>query len=167
MSERRLIALENTKFIYKTNFSGDPERDTYGSDTRKGNIIIPDERLALDLMDEGFNVKKTKPRPGYEDEYEPVYYISAIVNYDTNWPPRIYLVSGNAEPLELDEESIVEIDRCYVRNVNVTLNPHRNKRTGRMSLYVRTMYVEQDLEDDPFAHRYARRNDDEGGPLPF
>ena len=159
MAERRLIAIENTKFIYRTNFSGDPERDTFGSDARKGNIIIPDEDLALDLIEEGFNVKQTKPRPGEEEGFVPTYYVSAIVNYDTDWPPRVYLVSGRSEPVLLDEETIDEIDKCYVLNVNVTLNPHRNKRTSRLSLYVRTMYVEQDIEDDPFAHRY-RRDDD-------
>ena len=89
------------------------------------------------------------------------------VNYDSKWPPKIYLVSGEAEPVLLDEESINSLDMCQVRNVNVVLNPYMNERTGRKSLYVRTMYVEQDIDDDPFASRYRRGNDDEDGTLPF
>lgn len=154
---RKLISIENTKFIFKTNFSGDPERDTYGSDARRANIIIPDPDMAMALREEGFNVKQTKPRPGFEDEFVPEYYVAIGVNYDTNWPPRIYLVSGDAEPVELNEETVGSLDMCYVRNVNVVLNTYHNKRTGRCSLYVRTMYVEQDIEDDPFASRYRRR----------
>ena len=157
--ERRLISIENTNFIWRTNFSGDPERDSFGNDARQANLIIPDEEQALELMREGFNVKKTKPREGEEEGFVPTYYVSIKVNYDTNWPPKICLVSGDSEPVELTEETIDILDKCYVLNVNAILNPYQNPRTGRSSLYVRTMYVEQDIEDDPFAHRYARRGE--------
>lgn len=154
--ERNLVTIEDTTFIFRTNFSGDPERDTFGSDARTANIIIPDEKLALELMDEGFNIKMTKPRPGEEEGFSPTYFVSIKINYDTEWPPKIYLVSGDAEPVLLDEETIDMLDSIYVANVNVVLNPYRNQRTNTCSLYVRTMYVEQDVEDDPFAHRYSR-----------
>ena len=163
---QKLIAVENTKFIFRTNFSGDPERDTFGSDARRANIIIPSVDQAQYLIDQGFNVKETKPRPGEEDGFEPIYFVAIGVNYDSNWPPKIYLVSGDAEPVLLDEESVNSIDMMQVRNVNVVLNPYENQRTGRKSLYVRTMYVEQDINDDPFASRYRRGSDDDG-QLPF
>lgn len=160
MQERRLISIENTNFIFRTNFSGDPERDSFGSDARRANIIIPDHMQARELIDAGFNVKSTKPKPGEEEDFVPTYFVAVNVNYDTEWPPKIYLVSGDGAPVLLDEESVDTIDRCYVCNVNVMLNPYENARTGRKSLYVRTMYVEQDIEDDPFAHRYARNSED-------
>lgn len=163
--ERKLISIENTKFIYRTNFSGDPKRDTFGSDARKANIIIPDHMQARELIDAGFNVRATKPRPGEEEDFVPTYFVSINVNYDTDWPPKIYLVSGNAKPVELNEETVDILDKCYVLNVNAVLNPYVNKMTGKSSLYVRTLYVEQDIEDDPFAHRYFN-NDDQDEP-PF
>lgn len=165
MAERRLITIDNTKFIFRTNFSGDPERDNFGSDARKFNIIIPDAEQALDMKEDGFNVKTTKPRPGEEDDFVPTYFVSVNVNYDTAWPPKIYLVSGDAEPRLLDEDTVDILDKCYVMNVNAVLNPYQNQRTGRSSLYVRTMYVEQDVEDDPYASRYSKRKDDD--ELPF
>ena len=158
--EKRLISIEDTNFIYRTNFSGDPERDSFGSDARVANIIIPDHEQARELIDAGFNVKITKPREGEEEGFVPTYFVSIKVNYDTDYPPRIYLVSGDSTPVLLDEESIDILDKCYVLNVNATLNPYQNPRTGKNSLYVRTMYVEQDVEDDPFAHRYARKNEE-------
>ena len=160
MAEKRLISIENTNFIWKTNFAGDPDRDSFGSDARQANVIIPDHMQARELINEGFNVKSTRPKEGEEEGFVPTYFVSIKVNYDTNWPPKIYLVSGNAEPVELNESTIDLIDRAYVRNVNVILNPYQNQRTGSKSLYVRTMYVEQDIEEDPFAHRYVRRNDE-------
>ena len=160
MSERRLISIENTNFIWTTNFAGDPERDSFGSDARQANIIIPDHMQARMLIDEGFNVKSTRPKEGEEEGFIPTFFVNIKVNYDTNWPPKIYLVSGDSEPKELTEETVALIDKAYVRNVNVVLNPYQNSRTGTKSLYVRTMYVEQDIEDDPFAHRYANRGEE-------
>lgn len=154
MIERKLISIENTKFIFRTNFSGDPDRDKYGSTVRKGNVIIPDHIQARELIDAGFNVKMTKPREAEDEGFAPKYFVSVIVNYDSERPPKVYLVSGDAEPVLLDEESIAAIDSCYVLNVNVTLNPYYNQRTDRNSLYVKTMYVEQDMEEDPFMDRY-------------
>jgi hypothetical protein len=156
MRDSKIISIENTRFIFKTNFSGDPERDSFGSDARKANIIIPTEEQAHELMDAGFNVKVTKPRPGEEEGFRPTYFVSFNVNYDTEWPPKIYLVSGDADPVPLDEDSVNMLDKIYVINVNAVFNPYENQKTGRRSLYVRTMYVEQDIEDDPFASRYRR-----------
>lgn len=154
--EKRLVNIENTRFIFMTNFSGDPERDNFGSDARKANLVIPDYDQAMELIDQGFNVRATKPRQDDEEDFVPTYFISVNANYDTDWPPKIYLVTGDEEPRLLDEESVGIIDKCYVLNVNAVLNPYENQRTGRKSLYVRTMYVEQDIEDDPYASRYAR-----------
>lgn len=158
MAEKKLVCIDDTRFIWKTNFSGDPSRDNFGSEVRKGNVIIPSEAQARELMNEGFNVRRTEPRDGEDEGYEPTYFISITVNYDSNWPPKIYLVSGDSNPELLDEESIATIDKCNdkggVKNVNVVLNPYYNNKTHRPSLYVRTMYVEQDVESDPYASRY-------------
>lgn len=154
MGEKKIIHIENTKFIYQTNFSGDPERDRFGSSDRKANIIIPDERLAEELLDIGVNVKRTKPKASEDEEFEPVYFVPVKANYDSAWPPKIYLVSGDAAPRLLDEVSVGTLDNCYVLNVDVVLSTYFNPMTNRTSLYIRTMYVVQDVEDDPFANKY-------------
>lgn len=157
-NEKKIISIENTKFIFRTNFAGDPEKDSYGSDARKGNILIPDEQQAMDLIDAGFNIKHTKPRDDEEDDFIPKYFVSISANYNSEWPPKIYLVTGRAEPVLLDDQSIGAIDKVYVINVNVVLNPYTNGKTGRNSLYIKTMYVEQDIDDDPFASKYLARD---------
>lgn len=157
MNERKkkpVITIEGTRFIWRTNFSGDPERDSFGSEARKASIVIPDERQALAMLNQGFNVKKTTPKPGEEEGFVPTYFVTITVNYDTDWPPKIWLISGNADKILLDSSTIDILDKCYILNVDVVLNPYQNKRTGKSSLYVRTMYVTQDVEDDPFASRY-------------
>ena len=156
-NSKKLVCIENTKFIYNTNFSGDPERDRFGSDARQANIIIPDEAFALDLLENGFNVKVTKPRPEDED-YVPTYFVPIKLIYDSNWPPKVYLVVGDdVEPKLLDEESIDTLDYCRILSVDAVLNPYHNPRTGKSSLYVQTMYVVQDIESDPYANKWMRR----------
>lgn len=147
-----LIRIEDTNFIYTTNFSGDPDADKYKSTTRKGNLIIPDPEMAMELREQGFNVKETRPREGYEDEFVPTYYMSIILNYRSAYPPTVYLVNDN-EPVFLDEESVDILDRIRVRNVKCMLNGYEWEE-GRFTAYVKTMYVEQDLSDDPFADYY-------------
>ena len=149
------ITISDSKFIFATNFSGDPKRDRFGSTARKANLIIHNTRLVDDLIREGFNVRQTKPKPG-EDDFMPTYFISVRANYNAKYPPRIFLVSGDGVPVRLDEKTVGQIDNCYVRNVNAILNPYVNPNTGLKSLYIRTMYVEQDVENDPFASRYSR-----------
>ena len=166
MNEPRLIVIDDTKFIFKTNFAGDPKEDRFGSTKRRGNIIIPDPEMAAELFNNGFKVKATKPKPDEDEEnFEPTYYISVMLNYDSWCPPEVYLVSGGAAPVPLDENSVGVVDKCYVLRVRVTLNPYENPKTGIKSMYVRTMYVEQDVADDPFAHMYANRGSE--GTLPI
>lgn len=159
----KIISIENSRFIFETNFSGDPRRDKYRSTKRKANLIIPDHELARQMIDEGFNIKVTKPREGEEEGFIPRYYTPIIVNYDSKWPPKVYLVSGDSEPVLQDEESIESLDRIRIQNVNVILSPH--EWDGGYTLYVKTMYVEQALDDDPFAARYTRRRDREEMPF--
>jgi len=156
MRDSRIIAIENTRFIFTTNFSGDPERDNYGNSDRKANIIIPTKEQADDLAAAGFNVKCTKPKEGEEEGFVPTYFVSIKANYDSEWPPRIFLVCGDAEPELLTVDTVKRLDMIYITNVNVVLNPYYSQRNDSWSLYIKTMYVEQDETDDPFAARYRR-----------
>ena len=151
----KVINIENTRFIFETNFSGDPSRDRFRSTQRRANVIINNPDLAQELIDEGFNVRETRPREGEEEGFIPTYFIAIKANYDSKWPPKIYLVSGDSDPVLLDAETVGQIDQISVDNVNVQLNT-RYTENGN-SLYVRTMYVEQGVGNDPFAERYARR----------
>lgn len=168
---RKQVEFNDTRFIFNTNFDGDPEKDNFGSSERKGNVVIGDHELAEELRRDGFNVRTTKPRPGYEDEFVPEDYIAVKVNFNTPpglKPPKICLVSANGNPIPLDEESIKTIDELQlsrsITNVNVTCNLRYNK-DGRNTLYVQYMYVEQDVDNDPYAARYQHPNEDEDVPF--
>lgn len=150
-----IITIENTRFIFDTHFSGDPNLDKFRSTQRYANLVIPDINLARQMIDIGCNVKLTRPKEGEEEGFEPRYFVRVVVNYESEWPPKVYLVSGDADPVMMNGDTIGMLDKMWIKNVNVQLNLH--PWTDGISLYVKTMYVEQSLEDDPFAARYMNR----------
>ena len=165
-----LVIIEGAKFIYDTNFSGDPKRDRFGNDQRKANLVIPDIEQARRLINEGYNVKLTKPREGEEEGFIPRYYVVIKVNYDSSWPPKIYLVTEEENATLLDAESVSVIDDMWVESVNVVLNPYEGPN-GK-SLYVKSMEVFQKVDDDPISSKYAKNNrryddSDETEDIPF
>lgn len=164
-----LVIVEGTTFIFETNFSGDPKRDRFGNSQRKANLVIPDIDLARQLIDEGYNVRLTKPREGEEEGFIPRYFVSVKLNYDSKWPPKVYLVTEENGGVLLDAESACCIDNMWVESVNAVLNPYEGPN-GK-SLYVKSMEVFQKVDDDPITSKYARRayrNDpDEDDSVPF
>lgn len=172
----RTIAIDDTRFIFQTNFAGDPTRDRFADSRRKANLLIPDPEQAKDLIKAGYKVRETKPRPDDDpEEFIPEYFVQAVLKYrnragqPVKYPPKVYLVSGRNEPVLLDEDSVACIDNMRVKNVNVILNSYEYDPVNNgLSLYIRTMYVEQDLDDDPYAARYRSRHDDPcSEELPF
>lgn len=160
-----LVIVENGRFIFDTNFSGDPKKDRFGNDERKANLVIPDIDLARELIDEGFNVRLTKPREGEEEGFVPRYFVKVKLNYKSTWPPKVYLVTDEDKSVLLDEESVACLDDIWVDRVNAVLN--RYEGPNGKSLYVKSMEVYQKVDDDPISAKYRRRNRDEDEEIPF
>lgn len=161
-----LVIVENGKFIFDTNFAGDPKKDRFGSDERKANLVIPDIDLARELIDDGFNVRLTKPRVGEEEGFVPRYFVKVKLNYKSTWPPKVYLVTDEDKSVLLDEESVACLDDIWVDRVNAVLN--RYEGPNGKSLYVKSMEVYQKVDDDdPISAKYRRRNRDEEEEIPF
>lgn len=160
-----LVIVENGKFIFDTNFAGDPKKDRFGSDERKANLVIPDIDLARELIDDGFNVRLTKPIVGEEEGFVPRYFVKVKLNYKSTWPPKVYLVTDEDKSVLLDEESVACLDDIWVDRVNAVLN--RYEGPNGKSLYVKSMEVYQKVDDDPISAKYRRRNRDEEEEIPF
>lgn len=160
-----LVIVENGKFIFDTNFAGDPKKDCFGSDERKANLVIPDIDLARELIDDGFNIRLTKPRVGEEEGFVPRYFVKVKLNYKSTWPPKVYLVTDEDKSVLLDEESVACLDDIWVDRVNAVLN--RYEGPNGKSLYVKSMEVYQKVDDDPISAKYRRRNRDEEEEIPF
>lgn len=161
--------IDDTQFIFRTNFSGDPNRDTgkYPNDQRKANVVIPSEEQAKDLMKDGIDVKKYQPKPRNEGDPEPdpIYYTKVTLQYrkkdgsPVEYPPEVYLVTDpDEDPVLMSEDTIDELDHIRIKNVNVVVRTYIwDPVGGKKTLKIKTMYVEQDLDDDPYASRYRKK----------
>ena len=153
--------IENTRFAYRTNLAGDPTRSKYADDRRMATFIIPDN-LVDDMAANGVKIKQTRPGKNnpHPEEFESENFVQAQAKFKNRtgdmvrFPPKIYLVCGDAEPRLLDEEDLELIDRIPVKNVNVVLNEYRRTPDDNPSLYIRTMYVEQDMDSDYIDYNY-------------
>lgn len=162
------ITIDNTKFIFATNFSGNPANDRFADGRRKCNILIPDPEQARDMMKQGIKVRETQPRPDDDpNEFVPDYFVTAVLKFEdrmgnpVKYPPKVYLVVDDNPLVLLNEDTIDILDQIRAKNVNVILNAYEYDPVNHFkSLYIRTMYVEQDMDDDPYAARYARRDEE-------
>ena len=164
--------IENTRFAYRTNLAGDTSRSTYADDRRMATFIIPDE-LVEEMAANGVKIKQTRPGKNHPnpEEFEPENFVQAQAKFRNRmgefvkYLPKIYLVCGDAEPRLLDEEDVGIIDTIPVKNVKVVLNEYHRTPAEPPSLYIRTMYVEQDMSSsyydadyDPFEADYRISN---------
>lgn len=153
--------IENTRFIFATNFEGNPEKDRFHSPGRKANIRLTEEQ-ANELSAMGVNVKMTKPNPDrkYDEPYVPIYYTAVKLKYKNEGAkrdPRVYLVSDKNPPVELNAESVGILDDIWIENVKVKLNPWKHEKG--VSLYIDVMYVVQKTDDDPWAQEFRHTPD--------
>lgn len=174
-TKRQKVNIDDTRFIFTTNFSGDPSRDRFGSSTRRVNVVIPTQELADQLSAMGVNVKQTHPNPErtYDEPYVPTLYVPVNVNMDSKWPPRVYWVTTAGKRLLCNANTVGQLDFIRVKNVCVQANlVEKRNSPGEYSLYADVMYVEQDADADPYAERYAKYDmpavePTEGPDLPF
>lgn len=148
------VRLKNARLLFR-NFAGKADANGINKEgDRNVCVIIDDINLVEELKAEGWNIKQTKPREGYEDEYVPEFYVKANVKYRDKfgqlkaYPPMIYTVTDKKKTL-LDENTVAQLDHAEIQDVRVELSPYPYEVLGRkgISVYVNKMYVKV-IEDD-------------------
>lgn len=145
---RDILQVDDARIIYR-NFKGEPSKFNREGD-RNFALIIPNEDMANDLVDRGWNVKIKPPR----DEYDsPFMYLPVKIKFNDRGP-AIYLKSGN-NVRKLSEDVVGLIDDIDILSVDMDVRPYDwevNGKTGRTA-YLQSMEVVQEV--DRFAARFA------------
>lgn len=145
---RDILQIDDARIIYR-NFAGRGDKYNREGD-RNFAVLIPDEKLADELVDRGWNVKIKPPR---EDGDTPFMFLPVKVKFNDRGP-NVYLKTGDAQN-RLDEESVSILDNIDIISVDLDIRPYDwsvNGKDGRTA-YLQAIRVTQDV--DRFADRYA------------
>jgi hypothetical protein len=149
------IIIENARIIFR-NFSG--VGDKFNKEgNRNFSVVIDDPDFAVQLIEDGWNIKALKPRD--EDEGV-VHYLPVTVNMNSGNPPRVNMVTKR-NIVELDDESIDTLDYVEIANIDLTIRPYDwevNGKSGRKA-YLKNIYVT--IVEDDLARKYNDGYDDE------
>lgn len=146
---RDILQIDDAHIIYR-NFAGRGDKFNREGD-RNFAVVIPEEEMAAQLTDLGWNVKI---KPAREDGDTPFMFLPVKVKFNGRGP-NVYLKTGRNKN-RLDEESIGLLDDIDIVCVNLDIRPYDwdvNGKSGRTA-YLKNIEVIQDVDrfagDDQF-----------------
>lgn len=150
---RGILQIDDARIIFR-NFRGEASKYNRAGD-RNFALVIPNEDMAKDLADLGWNVKI---KPTKEDGDDPFMYLPVKVKFNDRGP-QVYLRTGKAKN-KLDEDSVAVLDDIDIVSVNLDIRPYdwiiqegtKDEKSGRTA-YLQSIEVIQNI--DRFAARYA------------
>ena len=143
---RGILQIDDARIIYR-NFSGVGSKFNREGD-RNFAVYIPDEDMANELKERGWNVKIKPPR---EDGDDPFMFLPVKIKFNDRGP-SVYLVTRNKKT-PLNENTVSCLDDIDILSVDLDIRPYDwevNNKTGRTA-YLQSIWVTQEV--DRFASR--------------
>lgn len=156
-----IVTLRNAEILPGAwrNFSGAAKFNEEGK--RTFNIKLPED-VALQMKDDGFNVKPLRARD--EDDENDGYRIEVDASFRIR-PPQVWMVSGGVRTL-LDEGAINILDYADIEKATIAINPYAwETATGsgikaylhKAVIYLREDELDVEMRDIPIS---GQGNDD-------
>ena len=141
-----ILQIDDARIVYR-NFSGTGSKFNREGD-RNFAVVIPDQDIADELVNRGWNVKIKPPR---DEDDTPFMFLPVKIKFNERGP-KVYLQSGD-KTVELDEESVGCLDDVDILGVDLDIRPYDwevNGKQGRTA-YLQSIHVVQEV--DRFALR--------------
>ncbi len=158
MSEMRFVVNERGKeqlviedaVLRFHNFAG-AKTEYNAQGNRNIDVILPDNKMAVEMGERGWNVKIRKPRN--EDE-APYYTLNVKINMESRWPPKIIQVN-RSQQIPYDAEMVDGLDDVSMMDIGIVINGSEweNERFGKgVKAYLDQLYFR--VKPGIFGHKY-------------
>ena len=135
------------------NFEG--REGAYNKAGMRSFAVFLNRETALDLQAQGWNVKFPKEHENTDpDMGEKNPYLQVTVAFE-NFPPNVFLISGNNPPTRLEEQEVAMLDWAELETVDLVIRPYTwsvNGKTG-VKAYLKAGYFT--IVTDQFQHKYG------------
>lgn len=144
---RDILQIDDARIIYR-NFAGRGDKYNREGD-RNFAVVIPDEEMANELSNLGWNVKIKPPRDmngNVDSDATPFMFLPVKVKFNDRGP-NVYLKTGDVQN-KLDEESVGLLDNIDIIGVDLDIRPYDwsvNGKEGRTA-YLQSIRVIQDVD---------------------
>lgn len=114
-------------------------------------LMLDDDDVIESMVQDGWNVKYTKPR---DPDEKPAAYISVDATFG-KYPPEVWKKTPNGKPVKLEEEDMAGLDDDKFIEAHVVVHPRRYEVQGRTGVkaYLRRLLVT--VADDEFSDYFG------------
>lgn len=159
---RKIFRLPEVKILW-ANFAGAKKRFNEEG-KRNFNIIVPRD-MVEEFIDFGFNIKRFEET---ENNPDPDYYMKVNVNFKSNFPPKVVMVTSKSKVL-LNENTIgAALDGAIIEYGDIVIAGSLYE--GHVSAYLQkgAFYLSEDDWDKEYAvEEYPEEDIPDDEELPF
>jgi len=146
------LRVENAVVIFR-NFGGNPTNFNPQGGKRTFSLCLPKEWADI-LKQDGWNVKERQ-----FDEGETIYHTEIVVNENSQYPPKLYLLSefmGKKTMTMLQPEQYKKLDQDMIVNMDLEIHPFEHGRgvAGSKKGYLKNLWATLQSVND-FGGKYA------------
>lgn len=141
------LIMEDARIVFR-NFAG--EERQYNREGDRNFCILLEDDLAADMLADGWNIKRLKPRDGAE---QGTAYIQVSVGFKGR-PPRMVMITSRGRT-DLGEDECVLFDWADILICDLIIRPYHwnvNGRTG-VKAYLKSIFIT--INEDYLELKYA------------
>lgn len=141
------LIMEDARIVFR-NFAG--KEGMYNREGDRNFCVLLDEGTAQEMLEDGWNVKRLKPREGNDIGTA---YIQVSVGFKGR-PPRMVMITSQGR-VNLGEEECILFDWADILKVDLIIRPYHwnvNGRTG-VKAYLKSIFII--INEDYLELKYA------------